>query len=369
MSTLHRIRTFAVVCALALPVPAAIAGCGGDDSSDENPQTVLDETFNNDTKVTSGDLSLTASVSADGDQGGSFEASLSGPFQGDPGNENAVPQLDWTASLSGEGAGQSVDFSGGLVVTGDNAYVEYKDQAYEVGTKEFATLRDQMEQQAQQATGTDAQGTFQEQCKTAIEQAGGDASACDIDFESWLTNLSNDGTEDVGGTETIHISGDADVQTMLTDIGNLASSIPGANSQGIDPSQLSAASSAITEASVDVYSGVDDHVLRKVDANLTIDPSQIAPEGAVPVSNIQISFSAEIDGLNEEQTIEAPSNAKPIDELLSDAGIDPSTLGGLGATGLGSTGGSGGSSSSFEQCIQQASTPDEINACASQLGG
>ena len=31
-------------------------------------QTVLDETFNNDTKVTSGDLSLTASVSADGDR-------------------------------------------------------------------------------------------------------------------------------------------------------------------------------------------------------------------------------------------------------------------------------------------------------------
>ena len=77
-----RIRTFAAVCALALPIPAVIAGCGGDDSSSEDPQTVLDETFNNDTQVTSGDLSLTASVSADGDQGGSFEASLNGPFQG-----------------------------------------------------------------------------------------------------------------------------------------------------------------------------------------------------------------------------------------------------------------------------------------------
>ena len=311
-----------MVCALALPIPAAIAGCGGDDSSSEDPQTVLDETFNNDTTVTSGDLSLSASVSADGDQGGSFEATLSGPFQGDPDNENAVPQLDWTASVSGEGAGRSLDFNGGLVVTDDNAFVEYNDQAYEVGTREFASLRDQTEQQAQ-AAGTDAQGTFQEQCTTAIEQAGGDAAACDIDFESWLTNLTNDGTEDVGGTETIHISGDADAQKMLTDIGNLASSIPGASSQGIDPSQLSAASSAITEASVDVYSGADDHILRKVDANLTIDPSQIAPEGAVPVSNIQISFSVEIDGLNEQQTIEAPSNAKPISELLGRRGHRP----------------------------------------------
>lgn len=361
-----RIRTFAVVCALALPISAAIAGCGGDDSSSEDPQTVLDETFNNDTKVTSGDLSLTASVSADGDQGGSFEASLSGPFQGDPNDENAVPQLDWTASVSGEGAGQSLDFNGGLVVTGDNAYVEYNDQAYEVGAKEFASLRDQMEQQQAQ-TSTDAQGTFQEQCTTAIEQAGGDAAACDIDFESWLTNVTNDGTEDIGGTSTIHISGDVDVQQMLSDIGNLASTIPGADSQGIDPAQLSALSGAVTDASFDVYSGEDDHVLRKVDANLTIDPSQIAPEGAVPVSNIELSFAVEIDGLNEQQTIEAPTDAKPIDQLLSDVGIDPSTLGGLGATGLG--GSSGASGSSFQQCIQQATTPDEINACATQLGG
>ena len=89
------IRTLLVVCALALPIPAAIAGCGSDDSSSsEDPQTVLDETFNNDTKVTSGDLKLNASLSAEGDQGGQFQLSLNGPFQGDASNENAIPQLD-----------------------------------------------------------------------------------------------------------------------------------------------------------------------------------------------------------------------------------------------------------------------------------
>ena len=145
-----RIRTFAAVCALALPIPAVIAGCGGDDASSEDPQTVLDETFNNDTQVTSGDLSTDRfDVSADGDQGGSFEASLNGPFQGDPDNANAVPQLDWTASRSGSGAGQSIDFDGGLVVTDDNAYVEYKDQAYEVGTNAYNELVQQIEAQAQ----------------------------------------------------------------------------------------------------------------------------------------------------------------------------------------------------------------------------
>ena len=53
-------RTLLVVCALALPIPAAVAGCGGDSGAREDPQPVLDETFNNDTKVSSGDLDVTA---------------------------------------------------------------------------------------------------------------------------------------------------------------------------------------------------------------------------------------------------------------------------------------------------------------------
>ncbi len=368
-----RIRTGLIVCALALPIPAAIAGCGGDDeSSGDDPQTVLDETFNNDTKVSSGDLTLNASVTAEGDQGGQFDVSLSGPFQGDPDQPDSLPQLDWTASLSGEGAGQSIDFSGGLVVTEDNAFVEYKDQAYEVGSDTFTQLRDQIEAQAD--TGTDeSAGGFQEQCATALEQAGAtDTSACDIDLESWLTNLTNEGNEDVGGADTVHIAGDADIDTILTDIGNLVSEIPGAASQGFDPSQLGAASGAVTDASIDVYSGVDDHVLRKLDVNLTIDPSAIAGGELLPVSNIQISFSVEIAGVNEEQTIEAPSGAKPLDELLSDLGVSPGALGGAlgGAGALGGGGGAGaggGDTDAYFQCLQDASTPEAINDCASQL--
>jgi hypothetical protein len=366
---LTRFRTFILLCLLALAVPIVIAGCGSDDSSsDEDPQAVLEETFNNDTKVSSGDLSLTASVDAEGEQGGSFEASLSGPFQGDPDNENAIPQLDWTASVSGSGAGQSIDFTGGLVVTSDNAYVEYNDQAYEVGTDAFSQLKQAFEAQAQAAGGgsTD-QGTFQEQCATAIEQAGGDPSACDIDLESWLTNLTNEGTEDVGGTESIHISGDANIEQILTDIGELASSVPSAASSGFDPSQLSAVSGAVTDASINVYSGESDHVLRKFEVNLGIDPSAVAPEGVtVPIGEITVDFAVEIGGLNEDQTIDAPSGAKPISELLSDLGVDPSALGEI--PGLsGGAGGAGGAGGDYLECVQQATTPDEINDCASQL--
>ena len=61
-------------------------------------------------------------------------------------------------SATGEGAGQSIDFSGGLVVTEDNAYVEYNGKAYEVGTEQFAQLREQFEAQAGAAGATDVRG-------------------------------------------------------------------------------------------------------------------------------------------------------------------------------------------------------------------
>jgi hypothetical protein len=364
---LTRFRTFILLCLLALAVPIVIAGCGSDDNG-EDAQTVLDETFNNDTKVSSGDLSVTASVNAEGDQGGSFEFSLSGPFQGDPENENAIPQLNWTATASGEGAGQSIDFSGGLTVTDDNAFVTYKDQSYEVGTDTFDQFKQAFEAQQAAAGGStgDTKGTIQEQCATAIEQAGGDASACDFDIESWLTDLSNEGTEDVGGTSTIHIHGDADVQQILTDIGNLAASVPQAAGSGFDPSQLSAASGAVTDASIDVFSGEDDHVLRKLEVNLTIDPSAVAPAGVtVPIGEITVEFGVEIDGLNDQQTITAPSGAKPLSQLLSDLGVDPSSLGGIPGLPGGTSGGAGGND--YLDCVQQATTPAEINDCASQL--
>jgi hypothetical protein len=356
-----RTRTLLAVCALALPIPAAIAGCGGgDSSSDEDPQTVLDETFNNDTKVSSGDLTLSASVNAEGSQGGEFQASLSGPFQGDPEDPNALPQLDWTGSVSGSGAGQTVDYSAGLTITDDNAYVTWQDQPYEVGADQFAQIKDQV---AQQADATGASPTsFAEGCKQAIEQAGGDAAACDIDFESWLTNLTNEGDADVGGTDTTHISGDADVTKMLSDIGNIASSIPSASQSGFDPSQLSLASGAIKDASIDVYSGTDDHVLRKLEANVTVDPAALgAPSDQI--GEITISFSVEIDGLNEDQTISAPDGAKPLSDLIGSSGLDLGALGGLG----GSTGGTSDGGGKYLDCIQNATTADEINACAAQL--
>jgi hypothetical protein len=119
---------------------------------------------------------------------------------------------------------------------------------------------------------------------------------------------------------------------------------------------------------MDVYSGEDDHLLRKLDLNLTIDPSAIAGGAvAIPIDNIEISFGIELTDVNQTQTISGPSNAQPISQLLSDLGVNLNDLGAIPGLG-GSSSSGGGSSDAYFQCLQQAGTdPQAINKCASQL--
>jgi hypothetical protein len=368
---LSHLRSFLVIFALALPIPAAIVGCGGSGSSSEDPQQVLNDTFNNDTKVTSGVVDITANVSA-GDQG-SFDFELKGPFQGDAKDPTALPQLDWTATASGQGAGQTLDFSGQLVVTNDNAYVVYGGNTYEVGTDTFNQFKQAFEKQSAQSNSQGGVQGFKQNCETAVQQAGGDSSVCDIDFTSWLTNLSNDGTTDVEGTSTVHISGDANVDQILKDFIAIAQQTGGAAAaSGISSSQLDQVKQAISNAHIDVYSGEDDHVLRKLDLNLSIDPSAIAGATPVPISSVDVEFAVTLSDVNSSQTISAPSGpTKPITDLFSSLG----GVGGLGALG-GSIPQSGSSSSGsssankkYLDCVAKATSTAAVNKCTALLQG
>jgi hypothetical protein len=372
---LTRTRSLFAALMVAVCVPALIAGCGDDDggSSDQDPQEVIEATFNNDEQVTSGVLDVTLEASA-GDQG-TFSATISGPFQGVEDDPTAVPQLDLDASVSGEGAGQSISFEGGLVVTEDNAYVEYNGEAYEVGAEAFNQLKEQAQQQAGEDSG-DSATSFRESCEQAIEAQGGDPSACDFDISAWFTDLSNDGTEDVGGTSATHISGNVDVSQMLTDFIGLAQSVPGAAAQ-IDEGQLDQVNEAVTEASFDVYSGEEDDLLRKLDADVALDPSAIGGGVPVPIDSVDLSFSVELSDVNQGQTIGAPADAKPIDELAQQLeGLGAfGGLGGLGGGGLDDLGGEGageipggGDTDAYLECVQNAGNdPEEAAECLDEL--
>jgi hypothetical protein len=370
---LTKLRTLAVACALALST-GALTGCepfGGDGGGDEDPNQVLEQIFNNDQRISSGILNLSLEASAEGDQGGSFSASLGGPFQGDPDDRNKLPELDLTASVSGEGAGGSIDFEGALTVGEDNAFITYQDQAYEVGEETFGQIRDQLQAQAAAAQDTEDEtgaslGAFFEQF--------------DIDPTTWLSELENEGTDDLDGESAIHIHGVADIRQIASDLVRIGSQVPGAERQGVSPEELEAGLAQveqfISEATIDVYGGEDDRLLRGLDVNLGIEP----PEEA-GVGNIDLVFSVRLSDVNEQQTIEVPSDARPIEDLLGQFGVDPETLddlgnlGDLGGAGGGGAGGGGGGAGAgapdfeaYQNCVEEAGNDQQaLLACGELL--
>jgi hypothetical protein len=349
---LTRIRTLVVILAIALAIPAVVAGCGGGSSNSEDPQKVLDETFNNQTKITSGKLDISLDGSAEGEQSGSFNASVSGPFQADENDPTAFPQFDLTASVSGSSGGPSISFDGSLIATKDNAFVEYQDQAYEVGTDLFKQFTQSYAQAAQQSQTQKNQGVF--------ERFG-------VDPSTWLTNVSNEGTTDVEGTDTIHIHGDADVAKIFSDLQKISQQTSGGTAQQLSPDQLDMIQSAIKQASIDVYSGTDDHLLRKLALSLDITP----PSGSgANVSSVTVNLSVAFSDVNQPQTITAPSNAKPLQDLLSQLGIPGlpglgGSTGGFSLPGSGSSGGAG--SSAYQNCINNATSASDFQKCAQKL--
>lgn len=358
---MHRTRAL-ILIALALALGLVVAACGGDgDSGGEDPAQVLRDTFNNEQNIDSGSFDLSAKVEAEGDQGGTFEGTLEGPFQS---QEVRLPQFELNADIKLDTSAQDFSGSAGLTSTGEGAFVNFQDTDYQVPQElfdQFSTSYEQLQRQSQ------AQG----------EEGNSLLKSLDIDPSSWLTDLSNEGTEDVDGTETVHISGQADVPKLVEDIKKIAENAPNVG-QEVTPQQLGQLdqlTSVIDSADFDIYSGESDNLLRKLEADLELTPPT-GTAGAPDSVTLQVTLT--ISDVNEPQTISAPSEAQPLANLLQQLGIDQSQLGGALRGGLGAGGAlpqsggsqaapSGGASQAYLQCLQQAQGEDALGECAELL--
>jgi hypothetical protein len=345
--SIARPRIKPLLAALAVAaVAAGLVACGGGGGGG-NAQKVIDATFSGHKKVSSGKIDLVLTVKATGVGGGSFDAKLSGPFEG---KAKRFPKFDLTASLSGSGGGQNISFSGGLLSTGDSAFVNYQGTNYKIDDNTFGQFKSQYESQAATAGKK----------KSAANPFG----RLGIHPKAWLTNLKDEGTATVGGAQTIHVSGDADVAKVIADLKKLLGS---ASKLGLpstatlpDASQLDQVTKAIKSAHFDVFTGKDDKILRKLETTLTIQP----PAKSGP-SKVELHFSLTFSDLNKPQTVTAPSGAKPLADLLGKFSI-----GGFGGAGGGAVPGGGPSpdqSQKYLQCLQQASGQSAIADCAKVL--
>ena len=331
----------AVLLSLLVCVALAVAACGGGSDEEASSSTdvneLLTKTFTGSKNVKSGNLDLMLKIEAQGGQSqvdGTVTISLAGPFQSQEGGK--LPKFKLDAAF--EGAGQSL--KAGATSTGEKGFLSFQGTDYVVDDQVFQQFKSGFEQAQKQ--GSDQQQSF---------------ASLGMDPRKWLTNPKNDGDAKVGDDDTIKITGGVDLAALLDDINNALEKASSLGLQGagqlpekLTEQQKRAVTESVKDPRVEIYTGKEDSILRRMVVNLGVDDKSSGTSGTV-------AFDLSITDLNEDQDISEPSGAKPFSDLLGQ-------LGGLGlgapSSGSGSGSGSSGGGSSaadlekFSQCITEA---------------
>jgi hypothetical protein len=319
LSRLRFLYVLSITTAL-IAATVVLAACGGgSDKSDESPQAVLDEATLQ--GIESGNIDLSLDVKAQGTEGGDLDVSLSGPFQGE--GKGSLPQLDMTAKAKGSIDGKDVDFDGGIVLLPNSAYVNYEGTEYEVDPTTFSFVESALKQ-AQSEAGADAGSAGAVACQ---EEAG------KLKVADFIEGSANEGSADVGSTSTTKVSGDLDVPGAIDAVlevaesqacrAQLAAAGPLPSESEIEKAKDEIAG-AVDSAHVEIYVG-DDNIVRQIAAQLKIEPEN----GGDGPKSVEIDLDLKLTGVNEEQKISAPENAKPLSRLFLKLGVNPIELLGL----------------------------------------
>ena len=260
---MRRLLFFLVVAAVAV----SCSHGGG------SAQDVLAQTSQNLGDVKSGDLGVNLLFTANGGERAGFD--LEGPFQLRE-NEPAEAQFDYTQIAGEKTATQT------FVLKDGRAYVTTRGVAYELPAST-----------ANQVTAT-------------LGNSGGLST---IDLTNWVQDPELSDGGEVGGTATDKISGRLNVATVLSGLVAIASQVGGTTPLApLSGANAEEVRNAVKDATIDVYTGKDDRLLRKLDVSIHFAP---AAEKVKNLLGASVRFTMEISGPNEPVTVEAPANAQP----------------------------------------------------------
>src|SRR4051794_7693708 len=289
-------RAFAAVLALVLSAIGLAACGGGGDESSQSPQQLLQETFGANKPVKSGNLGLSLDVAAQGLQGvkGPVSLKLNGPFESQ--GKGTLPKFDLTLSLQ-TGA---TNFTAGAVSTGEKGFLKVQGKTYAVGDQLFNQFKQGYEKAASQS-------------KT--RSGGLSFKSLGVDPLAWLTDPKNAGTEDVGGTETYHVTAGVDISKFLEDVNSLlgkASSLGQGNlPSGLTAQQRQAIERSVKSAKLDVWTGKDDKTLRRLRIELGISVPADLRKQANGLKTGVVAFDLKTKTPNEPQDNKDPRGGGP----------------------------------------------------------
>lgn len=348
----------ALAALAALVVACALVACGSSKGANESVGALLSQTFGKHQSVHSGRIALTVNLNLTGIArlNGPISIRLDGPFQGHGGQ--ALP--DFNLGLLFASPAQNLNL--GIVSTQGKAWLQAAGTYYTVPDALLSAFKN----------------SYLQAQRSAAKQNGNTFAAFGIDPRQWLTGAHKAGTATVGGAEAVHIAAGVNVTRFLADVNKLlakagqlglsgVASAPGS----ISPATQAALASGVRSASVDIWTGNSDRILRRltIAVSLSVPPAKRAAIGGL--SGGTIGFDLLLSNLNQAQQISAPASAQPLPSNL---------LGGTGGSSSGSGGGSSGASSSgsggvsapqsYLTCVQRAGGDiAKLQRCASLLNG
>lgn len=366
MPPMPRTLRAALVISLLAAV-ALVTGCGssgGGSSSDA--RALIDKAFTHSIPSATMTLNIQAKISGIAQLTQPVNLKVAGPYQSN--GKGKLPSFNWQVSVSGGGQA----FSGGVISTGDNAFVNFQGTNYEVGAAKVAEVNKQLASQA--GTGK------------SLKDYG-------IDPQSWVKDPQDKGDENVNDTDTTHVQAGVDVAKMISDFNKTIAQAGGAMGSNtpsqLTPDQISQITQIVKDPKFDIYIGKDDDTIRRLAVSVDFEIPSDKRAQFQGAEGGTLSFSIDFAKVGEKQTITAPANAHPISELQQQLGGLGGGLGGLGGSGSSGSGsggsgssGSGGSGSGgsganpsaaqfekYSKCLQSADPSDTgaIQKCAQLL--
>jgi hypothetical protein len=262
---------------LAALLAVALTGCGGS----SGPSGVLQETSDNLGDIRSGDLTLRLLVEGGGKQAG-FE--LKGRFALADQGELPVAELDYT-QIAGEHE-ETIT----LISTGEKAFVAIGDDVYELPERQTANLR------------------------SAGGEVSGDSGLGTLEIGGWLIEPRVSDGGEVGGAETDRIQANLDVVRAANDILALVAGLDGSKATRLEGRNAEQLRAATKSATIDVYTGKDDRLLRRlvIDARLGASVPAKLRERLGDLSKARLTFELGIADPNGDVEVEEPEGAKPL---------------------------------------------------------
>jgi hypothetical protein len=266
-----------------LPLVALLAlvlgGCGGGSGA----RDALAETAGKLGDIRSGTLTLEVRIEGTGQVGGEAGFELEGPFGF--GEAGELPQAD----IAYRRIAGSQQAEARFVSTGEKAFVEVGGETYELPDSMVADLR------------------------TTEGGSGSDSGLGELDIGDWLVDPQLSDGGEVGGAETDRVSSRLDVVAAVNDLLGVVRDLGVADLGQLDGERAEQLRRAVTSSSIDIWTGKDDRLLRKLEIHAKFGasgPSELE-QALGELGGAKVTFLLEIADPNEPVHVQAPADAVP----------------------------------------------------------